>query len=54
MPGFGWNVEYRAGPWGTDTNEAFDQVTLGLYIYPPCIRGREQWWQRMIKGGEER
>ena len=43
MTGFGWNVEYRAGRWGTDMNGAFDQVALGLNIYPPHIRGWAQW-----------
>jgi len=34
VTGFGWKVEYRAGRWGTDMNGAFDQVALGLNIYP--------------------
>jgi hypothetical protein len=43
VTGFGWKVEHRAGLWGTDMNSAFDQVTLGLNINPPDIRGRARW-----------
>ena len=43
VTGFGWKVEYRAGRWGTDMNGAFDQVALGLNIYPPDIRGWARW-----------
>jgi hypothetical protein len=39
VSGYKWNVESRAGPWGTDTDGAFNQAALGLDIDPPCIRG---------------
>ena len=42
MTGFGLKVEYRAGLC-TDMNSAFDQVTLGLNIYPPDIQGSARW-----------
>ncbi len=28
---------------GTDMNGTFDQVTLGLIVYSPDIRGWSQW-----------
>ena len=40
---FGWQVEYRAGRWGTDMNGASEQVDLRLNTYPPYIRGWAQW-----------
>ena len=43
VTGFGWKVEYPAGRWGTDMNGDFDQMALGLNIYPPDIRGLARW-----------
>ena len=43
MTGFGWEVEFCAGRWGSDMNGAFDQVTLGLMIDLPDSRGWTRW-----------
>ena len=53
MTAYGWKAEYLDGRSGTDMIGVFDRLTLGLNIYPPFIRGRAQWQERSIKGGDE-